>query len=430
MKVSTYATNIGVALMYVGVYIACYVYFLNYYFGYMGFALYPRANAFLALSALICLVPVLCYRGLRALSSVLAVFTYVLLYVPIVLTFAMGSDRSVAETLLIQGTFMVCMCMLFVTDLVVVKNPFDLHTNVDLIKWIFALTFVSTLYILFVYRGTLRLVSFADVYEQRSATEELGTGLLMRYLSSWLYTVLIPLCLAYGLIAKKYKYFALGSAACLALYMATAAKSAIVLPLIYVGVFALFARNRLRAIYPLFLGALSLSMCLMLAATDTSGVFFVISSLLLMRTVGTAGLLTTRYYDFFASHPQTAYTHVNLVKMATGAYPYGNLQVGQVVGQYYFAESMNANANFWAMDGIAALGLPGVVVASVVCALLFVLMNSATRGYNKLFAVLCFLPFLVSLFNTSLLSSIWSGGGFFLMLFFVFNKNPKAVMDS
>jgi hypothetical protein len=430
MRVATYVTNLSVALVFAAAYMACYVYFLSFQFGYMGFSLYPRSSAILALSVFICLVPVLCYRGLRAMSSALAVFTYVLLYVPIILTFALGSSRSLEETLLIQLTFMACMCLLFMTDVIVVRNPFDLHTKLELIEWVFVLTIISSLYVLFVYRSNLRLVSFAEVYEQRAANEELGAGLLIRYLSSWLYTVLIPLCLAYGLVTKKYKYFAVGAAACLSLYLATAAKSAVVLPLIYAGVFGLFARNRLRLIYPLLLGTLSLVMCVLLTVTDTSSVAFVISSLVLMRTVGSAGLLTTRYYDFFATHPHTTYTHVNLVKMISGAYPYGNLQVGQVVGQYYFAADMNANANFWAMDGIAALGLPGVAVSSVLCALLFMLMNSATRGYNKLFVVLCFLPFLVSLFNTSLLSSIWSGGGLFLMLFFVLNKrNPKGITE-
>ena len=426
MRVSTYVTNVCLALLYAGVYTISYIYFLNYHFDYMGFELYPRSNSFLALSVLICIVPILCYRGCRAVSSVLAVFTYLLLYVPIILTFALGTNRSLAETLLIQVTFMPCMCLLFLADVVVLKNPFDLNTDGDLIGGVFALTVFSIVYMLFVYRGNLKLVSFAEVYDLRSANEDLGTGLITRYLSSWLYTVLIPLCLAYGLIAKKYKYFWVGAAGCLTLYMATAAKSAIVLPIIYVGAFGLFARNRLARIYPLSIGALSLCMCLLLVVRDTKSILFQVSSLLLMRTVGTAGLLTMRYYDFFASHTPTTYTHINLVKMISGAYPYGSLQVGQVVGQYYFSQDMNANANFWAMDGIAALGLAGVPVATILCALLFIAMNSVTRRYNGLFVVLCFLPFLVSLFNTSLLSSVWSGGAFFLILFFVFNKKDAV----
>ena len=429
MKLSSYLGNVGAAIVYSVVYILCYIRFLNYQFGYSGYTLYPRSMSFLALSVFIATVPVLCYRGLRAFSSVLSVFVFLLLYIPIVLTFALGSDRSLEEIVLIQVTFMVSMCLLFLADAVVVKNPLDLHSNVNLMRWIFGATVVATIYVLFVYRGNLRLVSFADVYEQRSANAALSSGLAIRYVSTWLFSVLAPLCLAYGLIAKRYRYFAVGSAGCLAIYMATAEKAAVLLPIIFVGIFALFAKGRLKSIYALFAGTLSVMMVTLLAvANNPKSLSFLISSLLMMRTVGTGGLLTMRYYDFFSFHPLTEYTHIGLVGMITGAYPYGSVQVGQVIGQYYFSFDMNANANFWAMDGIAALGLIGVPLISIVCALLFVAMNAVTRGYNRLFVVLCFLPFLVALLNRGLLSSIWSGGAFFLLLFFLFNSRNAGLV--
>lgn len=428
MRLSSYVTNVLFALAYSAIYVISYFEFLNYHFGYFGFDIYQREYGFLALSVFICVVPILCYRGFRALSSVLAVFTYVLVYIPIILTFALGSSRSLAEILLLQGTFMLCMCLLFIADVITIQNPLALDSTLDLTGVVFLLTVASTLYVLFVYRSNLRMVSFTDVYEQRFANAELGSGIAIRYVASWLYTVLIPLCLAYGLIGRNYKYFGLGVAACVTLYMATAAKSALVLPIVYVGLFGLLAKNRLRAIYPLFIGALSLSMSFLLAVKDTKSIAFMISSLVLVRTIGTGGLLTMQYYDFFSSHPQTSYTHINLVRMIADAYPYGTLEVGQVVGQYYYNVGINANANFWAMDGIAALGLLGVPVVTIPCALLFIVMNAVTRGYNRLFVVLCFLPFLVSLLNTSLFSSMWSGGAFFLLLFFLFNKRNVGAL--
>ena len=117
----------------------------------------------------------------------------------------------------------------------------------------------------------------------------------------------------------------------------------------------------------------------------------------------------------------------NAINKLTDAYPYGELGVGQVVGQYYFAPLMNANASFWATDGLAAMGLTGVVLASIACALVFVAMNTLTADYDTLFVSLAFLPFLTILMNQSLFSSMWSGGGFFLLLFFVFNRQSILV---
>jgi len=42
--------------------------------------------------------------------------------------------------------------------------------------------------------------------------------------------------------------------------------------------------------------------------------------------------------------------------------------------------------------------------------------------------VLCFIPFMITLLNQSLFSSLWSGGAFFLLLFFLFNKRSATLM--
>ncbi len=91
------------------------------------------------------------------------------------------------------------------------------------------------------------------------------------------------------------------------------------------------------------------------------------------------------------------------------------------------ATAVRPNANFWATDGIAAMGLVGVLFASIVSALLFVLMNSFTRVYDTRFVVLCFLPFVITLLNQSMFSSFWSGGAFSLLLFFLFNRRNARV---
>lgn len=419
--------NLMLALVYAGVYILCYVYFLNHWFDYAGYTLYAHDGVFLAWSVAVSVGPILCYRGMRGISSVLAVFVFVLLYIPIILTFSLGSDRPVPELLGLQLVFAGSMCMLFLADLILIRSPFDFRGRTDLMPWVLALTVAATAYVAFVYRGNLRFVSFGEaVYEQRAANNELGAGLATRYLSSWLNTVLIPLALAYGLVERRIRFFAVGSASCVIIYMATAAKATLLLPVIYAALFVLLGRGRLNRMYPLFVGALSLFLCVLLASTGTTdSLMFLISSILMMRTIGNGGQLTMAYYDFFATHPRTEYSHINLVRAAGASYPYGNLSIGEAVGHHFFGPETNANANFWATDGIAASGLAGVALITVVCALLFVVLNSVTRGYDRLFVVLCFLPFVLFFLNTSLFSSVWSGGAFFLIIFFLCNR-PRA----
>ena len=349
-----------------------------------------------------------------------------MLYVPIVLTFALGSSRPVAEIVLIQLTFMAAMAVLFLADAVVIRNPLKLDIGVDLMPAVLGVTALSTAYMLFVYRGSLEFASFGeDLYLQRAANSSLGSGLVMRYLSSWLSTVFVPLCLAFGLSSRKHRYTVGGAFACVILYMAGANKLMILLPFIYLS-FYLLLRKRLSALLPVLTAALSVLIAGLLAISTMGRAAFVAAAIVLNRTIGNGGQLTMAYYDFFSFYQQTGYSHVNGINLFTRPYPYGDLGLGQVVGQFYWSPFMNANANFWATDGIAAVGLPGVAIISVVAALLFVVMNAVTQRFDQLFVVLCFLPFVTTLLNQSLFSSLWSGGAFFLILFFAFDKRRTA----
>lgn len=416
-------TNAALALVFAGVYIACYVYFLNYWFEYLGFVLQRRDASFFTVSIAAAVLPILCYGGQRAASSAVSVFVYLLLYVPIVLTFTLASDRPLGEIALVQFALMGCMSALFLSDRVIVRTPVDLHLGINLAPWICVATVAATAYIVVIYRGHFRWASFGDdVYVQRFATESLGTGLVTRYLSSWLSSLLIPLCLAHGLSTRRRSYFVVGTVASVIVYMGSAAKIAILLPPVYLALFLVFSKGRIMSLFPLLAGGLSAVLLLLLAIVrQGDGLVFVMSSLLMYRTIGNAGQLTLAYYEFFRIHPQTLYSHIHGWREISGAYPYGQRELGQVVGQFYWSPDMNANANFWATDGFAALGTPGLVFATGAAIVWLAIMNSVTRGYDRLFVVLCLLPFLVAILNTSLFSSIWSGGALFLSLFFLFN---------
>jgi hypothetical protein len=420
------AANVLIASLYSLVFLFAYTFYLHPLFEYMGYTRYDRSGAFIAFTVIVAIVPVLAFGGQRALSSFIACVVYVLLYVPIVVTFGVAASQPVDQIAMIQLVFLAGMSLLFLADRWQISSIVDLRTRIDFVRWALYATIASTLYILYVYRGSLRFTTFGEaLYEQRFANSALGEGVVMRYLSTWLNTVLVPLCLAYGLVARRYAYFIAGSLACVLLYMATAAKIAVLLPFVYIGFYVLFGNGRVRATFPLM--TLTLSALIAAASFAQTGVGVLASAILLQRTVGNGGQITMTYYDFFSFHPTTGYAHVNLVRAFMGGYPYGGLSVGEVIGQYYYAPLMNANANFWATDGIAAMGLPGVAAISVVCALVFVVMNAFTDNYDALFVLLCFLPFIVILLNQSLFSSMWSGGGFFLLAFFIFNRRDSVL---
>jgi hypothetical protein len=425
VRLRALAINIALALVYASVYWWSYVVFLNRQMELVGFDLFQRDPGFLTLAMLIVVAPLVCFRGVRAASSIIAVLVYLALYVPIILTLALGSRLSLDDIVGLQLVFMTGMCVLFLADVIIIKSPVDLVAQFDPAPIVFVLAAICTGYIVATYRGSLGFSSFGDdLYVQRAANDPLGAALVVRYVSSWLATVLVPLCIAYGLTMKRPWFIAMAVGASIILYAAAANKIALLLPAASVG-FYLLTRRRPGAVFAILCAALSMMMAtLLVIAQRSDGPLFLAASILLYRTIGNGGQITLTYYDFFRAHPHTDYSHVTGINWLTHPYPYGDLAIGQVIGDFYWSPFMNANAHFWATDGIAAMGAPGVVVASIVCALFFVVINAVTRGHEPVFVMICFLPFVMVLLNSSLFSAIWSGGGAFLLLFFVVARRP------
>jgi hypothetical protein len=430
MRLRSYVVNVGFALAYALIFWWCYVAFLNGQLESFGYDLYRHDTGFIAMSVLVAIAPILCYRGTRALSSIVAVMIYIALYVPIILMFALGSPRHPDEILRTQLAFFIGMCLIFLADAADIRNPFQLSVRRNLMPMVVVLTAASTGYILLVYGNSLSFSSFGDdLYAQRAANEGLGSGLITRYVSSWLMTVLSPLCVGYGLFAKRYRYVWAGAVASLVLYMAAANKIAILLPIASVGLYVVM-RNRLSPVFPTIVGAVVAAVAALMVISPMPGTpLFLATAILLNRTIGNGGQITMTYYDFFSAHPQTNYAHVNGLNLLTPPYPYGDVPIGQVVGQFYWSPFMNANANFWATDGIAAIGAPGILVASVACVATLAALNAITREFDHGFVAVAFLPFITVLLNQSLFSSVWSGGAFFLAVFFLFARRdmPRAV---
>lgn len=415
--------NFFLAIIFSVVFYISYIYFLNLYFEYANFPLYPASTGTLITSFIIAALPSLLYNGFKAISSFIAVFIYIFLYMPTIVCVAIALNIGFETKLLIQSVFLVSICMFLYADKVVLYKTSRSFKRFISFRTILIIMILFTLVPLYVYRSNLRFVSFDEVYTQRFANMDLGTDVFTSYLTSWLGSLIIPLCLLYGIISKKYIYFILGTASCVILYMATASKGTILMPFILLGLYYLFKRFGLNNIYPSLLIALSVFIgALLIFTSGTESPIFIVTSILIWRVVGTGGQLNFIYYDFFTSHPNIYYSHIGPVNAITKSYPYGDLAISRVIGQYYWTEDMNANANFWATDGIASFGLAGVLIVSVVFFFLLVLLNTITRNYNKMFLVLLFIPFLGTLLNTSLFQSMWSGGGFFIMLLLFFLK--------
>lgn len=289
-------------------------------------------------------------------------------------------------------------------------------------KWAFSCVVAGLmLWVLGVFHGNFRIVSFADVYDLRSAADDLMEGSSVHYAVMWLSAVIGPFLMASGIVSKRIYMFLAGVFVQVFVYSAMGAKSVIV-SIIVVPVLAFIMRDRGASFGLKFTWTCALLTFALYLGRSVGGpdsLFFWLFSLVFMRTFGNGGLTTAWYHDFFLRHPPTYYSHIKGVSWFV-AYPYNN-PLGIEVGSFYSGDpTLDANAHFWATDGLAAWGLWGVLAASVVCVLVFWILDSTAKGHDLRLTAPMVSFAALNLANISLFTSLLSGGLGLLILFLYF----------
>jgi hypothetical protein len=292
---------------------------------------------------------------------------------------------------------------------------------IHLVASFFAVYAALNAWVLSVFGGHLNLADFANVYDQRFLAADVASGSLVGYATGMLGGAFNPLLMAIGLTNRRVSWFLLGATGQVFMYSTAALKSillsAIIMPVFY---YILLKRVDVTATR---LGALVVASCLVplaviaLLGSSGEGLPWIFVSLVFMRTYGLAGALTGIYADFFTSHPYTYYSHINIVSNFI-PYPYDQ-SLGEEVGFFMVGSPLDANANFWASDGLAAAGNLGVVITGVLVGIFLMLMNSAITRRGTRLACVAFITFVMTVCNTSIFTALLSGGGALLLVMLV-----------
>jgi hypothetical protein len=410
--------NAAVAAVYATTFILIYKYFLNAVYEYMHYYWIERGFLPLLSAIIICVIPTLFYRGLKAISSFIAILIYAICYVPTVIALQLALNRDFLEIFSVQFAVMIGMTLFFLADRIVPGRFLKAVKTKLTMRVVDAVTLVFTAFVVNAYSGNMRLVNFEDVYDLREAASELQINILVGYMEMWLTYCLYPLYLAIGITNRRWSYFVLGSLGCLVIYMATGAKASLLSPVIMACVY-LVIRMRGDFFRNCLLILSGTSLCLLMLDSGDNVIAFWAKSLLFNRTLS-GGWATYVYYEFFTANKLTYFSHVNIINYLAGGYPYGTLSLGQVIGQYIGASNANFNAHFWASDGIAALGIPGIYMISIFVSLYLILLNLITTRLELRFLCVWLTGFVLGMLNLPFLTTLLSGGGLLVVLLLMF----------
>lgn len=244
------------------------------------------------------------------------------------------------------------------------------------------------------------------VYETRGdfreALEEAGA--VGGYAVWWSGQVVAPLLVAYGFWSRRPLMVVGGTVLFAFVYALAGFRSMLFAGVLLVGLIALVVRfwRWFGVAVPAIASAL-IAACALAAAAG----WMLPISLLVRRLLVVPGQVVAYYYDFFHAGPVYGLSHSILAGIVPRPYPQ---TPPVVIGQHYFLEpGINANGNLWA-DGMANFGLAGVIAASLLLAVLLLVMDAVARDKSPAMTTAVGGVGMWSVTNSGLLTSIMTHG--------------------
>jgi hypothetical protein len=272
-----------------------------------------------------------------------------------------------------------------------------------------------------VFQGHMQFLSFNNIYDLRDIQNDVSEGMLVNYAFMLLTGAFNPFLIACGLFYRRKWLFLAGVLGQLLVYVVGGTKGSILSIAFISGFYVLFRVGRQPFALKLVFGTLALvgGLCVSYVLAGYEPVplqlHWVALFVVLMRTFSSNGLMTAWYYNFFQSNPHTFYSHVRGVNWFVH-FPYERTAALEIGSVYMGGNDADPTAHFWAIDGIGALGLAGVLLISAFCALVFWALDSAAQRHDPRLAALvtCYAAYNIA--NISIFTSLYSGGLAILIL--------------
>ncbi|MFB1632413.1 MULTISPECIES: hypothetical protein [unclassified Pseudomonas] len=234
-----------------------------------------------------------------------------------------------------------------------------------------SLLFVVFLVFWFVASGARPNLDFTQVYEFREANAELTAKGIFAYTNNWTFQVFSIYLISVALFYRKYLFVALLLLVQVYFFSIASHRSILFIPFLVFGSWMYFRYSNSLLVLPVALALIILASIVSYYAFDDVW----LSSLMSRRVFFVPANLSFVYFDFFGFNPHVYWS--NSILSAFSTYPYGDLGVPYVVGEYMGREGMGANNGF-VSSGFAHAGVYGVLFYATIIGLIVRLINDVT----------------------------------------------------
>jgi len=372
-------------------------------------------------------------RHISTPSSLFAIITYIFIVIPAAVCLVAMDGATPANRYL---TLLFILIGFYIIGSVSTSDIDSADPGREPAAWLAPLLLIlAVALMIYLYIRFGSIMSFASLdtlYEQRErgAANNFIDGYAQTY-SQYVFSTGV---FAFGLYKKNIAYIAIGLAGTVMNFAITAEKAGAMYPIFIIFLFfALVSKRKILVSTNFLMAGLSSLLVFSIYTRAELPTSDFVSWYLGTRTILTPGVFITHYTDFFFDRGYTYFSHLRgLNFFVTVPIQYVNdvrwPSIGLIVGEDFIGfPQLNANANFVASDGIASLGLMGIIVAFVILAVIMKTFDRVGHGVPKPLLLSLVLPIALSLANGSALSVLTSTGGFFWIILLAYAFKRRQV---
>jgi hypothetical protein len=290
----------------------------------------------------------------------------------------------------------------------------------------YALLILLTAITVFVYfsmlkangKPSLKALDLTKVYEVRNRAVY---PFLMSYLVNWQAKVINPFLITTSYIHKNKKLFLLSIFLQVLLYLMTAHKSYLLIPVAILFVVKIMKWDFLKiSSLSAFLGSAGL---LIIYGAFNS---ITLPSLFLRRLLFIPAQLKFYYYDFFSKNDLLYFSQGAIGKIFGLKYPY-DMSSAHMIGEIYYNNPQTAANTGYIADAYANMGIPGMIIITILFVFILVLIDSLGSKIGKELTVgLAIFP-IMTLNDGALLTTLLTGGLLFLLVILYLYSSNQSV---
>lgn len=395
-------------------------------YGYWGLTANPTPWPYLLISWVVCIVPSLWMR-LKILrpSQIFFLIQYYVIFIPACFVLYNSSKPYIPPENALVVILLMFSGLTIIQAVYYVPLSVCFHVRTPSSSfWVAIIAIGAVLlgYTVYSFGANFRFANLEEIYSVRSALAEAVEGSGTRfglYAQMWLAGFFFPFFAAVGVATKRKWLLVLAAGGYLLLFGIGGSKTTLFAFIYFPAIFLWLAtagRYRIPVFALGLCGFLSIGVLMEMIGWTDSAYWYV--AVVNFRTFSVPAQIIGQFFDFFSNNPLTYMSHVSGINILIPS-PY-DMDIPRLIGMHYYAAPVGLNAGFWAGDGLAGFGPAGIVIMSVVCAIVFWIFDSVAKRCDPRFVIIAATFIATSFGNISLPTTVVSGGlGLLLVAIFV-----------